>query len=155
MSRRRALYIGLSAVFLFLLVGCCQQEFVFPEKENFEIQLEVVSVSEYDKANYQVQVKTVFINNFNQDLQMYGGECLLDLLFNNKDVQPQKNSVLALYSLELFAKHTETKTIQIPKAQFVGSQLQAKSNFYLEGKNGSKQNYVIESEIYTLTEEDL
>lgn len=155
MTRRRILCIGLSAVFLFLLAGCGLQKFVFPEERDFEIRLEIVSVTEYDETNYQVQIKTVFKNNCEQNLELNSGVSLLDLLLNSKYVPAQKDAAAASYALDAFAEYVETKIIEIPKSEFIGSQLQADSRFFIEGKRGTKQDYIVKSEVYTLTEEDL
>lgn len=155
MTRNRLLCIVLFAIFLFFSAGCGQQKFVFPEKEDFEIQFEIVSASEYDEENYQLQINAVLKNNSEQSLQLYSGICLLDVMINSKYVQPQKDAVAVPYTLDNLSEHTETITVQIPKAEFIGSQLQAVSHFRIEGKGDTQQNYIIKSEVYTLTEEDL
>lgn len=155
MTRNRLLCIELSIIFLLLLAGCGRQKFVFPEKEDFEIQFEIISVSEYDEENYQLQINAALKNNSEQSLLLYSGTCLLDLTVNGKYVQPQKDAVAVPYTLESFSAHTEAITVQIPKAEFIGSQLQTVSHFRIEDKSDAQQNYVVKSEVYTLTEEDL
>ncbi len=155
MAQKGLLYMGLSSIFLLLLAGCGQQKTVFPTEDDFEIQIELVSVTEYDETNYQLQIKTILKNNSMQDLQVYSGEHLLNLLVDGEYVSNQINAVLATYSLASLAEYTEIKTIQIPKSKFIDSQLQVQSKFYIEDKNATKQNYVIQSESYVLTEEDL
>ncbi len=155
MTRIRAFCIGLFSAFLFLFAGCGQQEFVFPEQDDFDIQIEIISVTEYDEAKYQLQIKTVLQNSTAKNFRVFSGPNLMDLLLNDRYVSSQKDLVLVPYSLESRTAYTEIKTIQIEKTAFIGSQLYIESKFYIEDKNAKKQDYIVKSEVYTLTEEDL
>ena len=155
MNKRFVAVFLLCALLTVVSVGCGQTaETPFPPESAFSAEVRVTGAVLTEDGDYRVGIEAILHNNTQQEYVLNGNPTCWNVLYVNGQEESQ-DVPLGTYTLAPGGKLTEQKEIRLAAETVIGSELYIVSQFYITHEDGTQQTYTIQSDVVTVTQEQL